>query len=127
FMNVSPGWLATMEIPLLAGREFNRADLSPGVAVINEAFARQFFGNESPLGKWFAGTSGWMRGQKFQIIGLVGDAHYRNLRQPVLPVAYTPFRRADARGAMQGGTLVVRTAASNPLTLASILRNEIPR
>ena len=59
FMNVSPGWLATMEIPLLAGRDFNRADLSPGVAMINEAFARQFFGNESPLGKWFAGTSGW--------------------------------------------------------------------
>lgn len=68
-----------------------------------------------------------MNGQKFQIIGLVGDARYRNLRQPVLPVAYTPFRRTDARGTMQGGTFVVRTSASNPLTLASILRKEIPR
>lgn len=127
FMNVSPGWLTTMEIPLLAGRDFTRADLSPGVAVINEAFARQFFGNENPLGKSFAGTTGWMDGQKFQIIGLAGNARYRNLRQPVLPVAYTPFRRTDARGTMQGGTFVVRTAASNPLTLASLLRNEIPR
>jgi predicted permease len=127
FMNVSPGWLATMEIPLLAGRDFNGADLSPGVAVINEAFARQFFGNENPLGKWFAGTTGWMDGQKFQIIGLAGNAGYRKLRQPVLPVAYTPFRRTDARGTMQGGTFVVRTMASNPLTLGSLLGHEIPR
>jgi putative ABC transport system permease protein len=47
--------------------------------------------------------------------------------QTVLPVAYTPFRRTDARGTMQGGTLVVRTSTSNPLALASILRHEIPR
>ncbi len=111
---------------MLAGRDFNRADSSPGVAVVNEVFAQQFFGKGNPLGKWFAGTSGWMRGQKFQIIGLVGNARYRYLRQPVLPVAYTLFRRTDAKGAMGGGTFVVRTTASNPLTLASVLRNEIP-
>jgi predicted permease len=127
FMNVSPGWLATMEIPLLAGRDFNRTDLSPGVAVINEAFARQFFAKENPLGRWFAGTSGWMSGQKFQIVGLVGNARYRYLRQPVLPVAYTPFRRTDTKGTMGGGTFVVRTTTSSPLTLAPLLRNEIPR
>jgi predicted permease len=125
FMNVSPGWLATMGIPLRAGRDFSRSDLSPGVAVVNEAFASQFFGNENALGKWFMGTSGWMRGQKFQIIGLAGNARYRYLRQPVLPVAYTPFRRTDAAGTMGGGTIVVRTT-SNQLNLASLLRNEIP-
>jgi predicted lysophospholipase L1 biosynthesis ABC-type transport system permease subunit len=68
-----------------------------------------------------------MRGQKFQIVGLVHDALYRYLRQTVLPVAYTPFRRTDSKGTMQGGTLVVRTSTSNPLALASILRSEIPR
>ena len=127
FMNVSPGWLDTMKIPFIAGRDFLPTDLSPGVAIVNEAFARQFFAHENPVGKWFEGTSGWMRGQKFQIVGLVHDARYRYLRQTVLPVAYTPFRRTDAKGTMQGGTLVVRTATSNPLALASILRNEIPR
>ena len=60
-------------------------------------------------------------------MGLVRDARYRYLRQSVLPVAYTPFRRTEAKGTMQGGTLVVRTSASNPLALASILRKEIPR
>ena len=126
-MNVSPGWLDTMKIPFIAGRDFLPTDLSPGAAIVNETFARQFFEHENPLGKWFEGTSGWMRGQKFQIVGLVRDARYRYLRQDVLPVAYTPFRRTDAKGTMQGGTLVVRTSTSNPLALASILRNEIPR
>jgi predicted permease len=127
FMNVSPGWLDIMKIPFINGRDFHPTDLSPGVAIVNEAFARQFFAHENPVGRWFEGTSGWMRGQKFQIVGLVHDARYRYLRQTVLPVAYTPFRRTDSKGTMQGGTLVVRTSASNPLALASILRNEIPR
>ena len=127
FMNVSPGWLDTMKIPFISGRDFLPTDLSPGAAIVNEAFARQFFAHENPVGKWFEGTSGWMRGQKFQIVGLVHDARYRYLRQTVLPVAYTPFRRTDTRGTMQGGTLVVRTSTSNPLALASTLRNEIPR
>jgi putative ABC transport system permease protein len=127
FMNVSPGWLDTMKIPLLSGRDFSRTDLSPGAAIVNETFARQFFGQENPLGKSFAGTSGWMSGQQFQIVGLARDARYRYLRQQVLPVAYTPFRRNEAKGTMQGGTMVVRTATSNPLALASGLRREIQR
>ncbi len=127
FMNVSPGWLDTMRIPFVTGRDFNRSDVSPGVAVVNEAFVRQFFRLENPLGKSFAGTSGWMSGRKFQIVGVVRDARYRYLRQPVLPVAYTPFRRIDEKGTMQGGTIVVRTAAANPLALASLLRREIPK
>ena len=127
FMNISPGWLDTMKIAIISGRDFRPMDLSPGVAIVNEAFARQFFAHENPLGKWFEGTSGWMRGQKFQIVGMARDARYRFLRQAVLPVAYTPFRRTEAKGTMQGGTLVIRAATSNPLALASVLRNEIPR
>ena len=115
-----------MKIPLIGGRDFIPADLSPVAAIVNETFARQFFTQTNPIGKWFEGTSGWMRGQKFQIVGLVRDARYRYLRQAVLPVAYTPFRRLDAKGTMQGGTFVIRTAASNPLAIASALRNEIP-
>src|SRR4029077_1661808 len=113
FMNVSPGWLDTMKIPFISGRDFVPTDLSPGAAIVNEAFARQFFVNENPVGKWFEGTSGWMQGQRFQIVGLVHNARYRHLRQAVLPVAYTPFRRTEAKGTIQGGTFVVRTFTSN--------------
>lgn len=127
FMNVSPGWLDTMKISFVAGRDFRASDLSPGAAIVNEAFAVQFSQDGSPLGKWFEGTSGWMRGQRFQIVGLVRDARYRDVRQPAPPVAYTPFRRLDARGTMQGGALVIRTSTPNPLDLAATLRSEIPR
>jgi len=129
FMNVSPGWLDTMKIPFLAGRDFRTTDLSPGAAIVNESFVTRFFppGAVSPLGQWFEGTSGWMRGYKFQIVGVVRDARYRDVRLSAPPVAYTPFRREDARGTMQGGVLVMRTSAPNPLALAATMRNDIPR
>jgi predicted permease len=127
FMNVSPGWIDTMRIRLIDGRDFRASDMSPGAAIVNEAFARQFFDGRNPIGKWFEGTSGYMRGQRFQIVGLVRDARYRYLRQPVVPVAYTPFHRIEDNGTMLGGTFVVRTSSPNPLALASILRREVPR
>ncbi len=125
FMNVSPGWIGAMKIPLLGGRDFRPNDTSPGAAIVNEAFAKQYFDGKDPLGNWFEGTSGYMRGQRFQIVGLVGNVGYRFLRQPVLPVAFTPFNRIEAGGTMLGGTLVVRTSSPNPLALASILRREV--
>lgn len=126
FMNVSPGWLDTMKIPFIAGRDFGASDLSPGAAIINEAFAAQFSPDGNPLGQWFEGSSGWMRGQRFQIVGLVRNARYRDLRQSAPPVAYTPFRRTDSKGTMQGGSLIVRTSTPNPLDLAVAVRSEIP-
>jgi predicted permease len=127
FMNVSPGWIDTMRIRLIDGRDFRASEMSPGAAIVNEAFARQFFDGRNPIGKRFEGTSGYMRGQRFQIVGLVRDARYRYLRQPVVPVAYTPFHRLDDKGTMLGGTFVVRTSSPNPLALASILRREVSR
>jgi putative ABC transport system permease protein len=127
FLNVSPGWIDVMKIPFVDGRDFRASDLSPGAAIVNESFAKQFFGRENPIGKWFEGTSGYMRGQRFEIVGVVRDARYRYLRESILPVAYTPFNRLGSGGTMQGGTFIVRTSTSNPLALGSILRREITR
>jgi predicted permease len=127
FMNISPGWMDAMKIPFLDGRDFRPSDTSPGAAIVNEAFAKRYFNGANPVGKWFAGTSSWMRGQRFQIVGLVADARYRYLRESVLPVAYTPFNRLDDNGKILGGTFIVRTSSSNPLALASLLRREIAR
>jgi predicted permease len=130
FMNVSPGWLATMKIPLLSGRDLLPTDAMPGAVIVNEAFAKQYFDGANPVGKSFAGTSAFMKGMKFQIVGLVGDARYRYLREPVLPTAYLPFHRLDKDGTLQtavGGTFTVRTASPNPLVLAATLRREVTR
>jgi len=124
-MNISPGWIGTMQIPLLAGRDFRPAD-PPGAVIVNEEFAKAFFNGQNPIGKTFQLTWEAMRGQRFEIVGLVRSARYRYLRQGMLPVAYTNFR--DDKGRMLiSGTLVVRTSGADALSLASILRTEVSR
>src|SRR5581483_1425989 len=75
FLNVSPGWLEVMKIPLLEGRDFRQNEAAPAVAIVNRAFAKEYFPTEDPIGKSFN------RGKnRFQIVGLVADARYRNMR-----------------------------------------------
>ena len=130
FMNVSPGWLETIKIPLLSGRDLSANDVMPGAAIVNQMFAKQFFDGANPIGQTFEGTSAFMKGMKFQIVGVVGDARYRYVRQPVFPTAYVPFHRSDPNGGLQTrveGTFTVRTASANPLALAATLRREVTR
>jgi predicted permease len=124
-MNISPGWIDTLRIPLLAGRDFRPTD-TPGAVIVNEEFARAFFNGENPVGKTFQGTAGAMDGRRFEIVGLVRGTSYRYLRQAVLPVIYTAFHEDKGR-MMLSGTFLVRTAAANPLALASLLRREVSR
>jgi predicted permease len=119
FLNVTPGWLATMKIPLLAGRDFREDDASPNVAIVSTAFVKRYFPNEDPIGKYFekAGLQG-----HFQIVGVAADVRYRNLREPITPTAYVPFRSS---GEARSGAFLVRTAPANPMALASALRRAI--
>jgi predicted permease len=118
FMSVSPGWFEAMKIPLTEGRDFRAGDPEPGVAVVNHAFAKRYFNGENPLGKFFENTEERLR---FQIVGLVGDARYLDVRGPWVPVAYVPFQ------ARRSANLVVRTSSANPLALAPVLRREVAR
>ena len=119
FLNVSPGWLDTMKIPLLSGRDFRPDDVSPGAAIVNEAFVREYFGGTNPLGRWFG------RGKiPMQVVGVVRNARYRDMREPITPTAYIPFRTAKD-GPVGHATFLVRTAARNPLMLAGMLREEV--
>jgi ABC-type lipoprotein release transport system permease subunit len=63
---------------------------------------------------------------RYQIVGLVRDARYRNMREPITPTAYIPLRNAP-KDALGGATFLVRTKSENPLALAPTLRREIPR
>jgi len=126
YLNVSPGWTNVMKLALLDGRDFRATDTNPGAAIVNESFARQFFNGENPVGKTFERV----RGRFYQIVGLVRDAPYRSLREPIYPVAYVPFQTVDDHGALQPigyGAFIVRTSSANPLALASTLRKEVPR
>ena len=127
FLNVSPSWRETMRLKLIAGRDFRPDDLAPGTALVNEMFAREFFNGENPVGKSFLRTRTSI---PFRIVGLVADAPYRSIREPILPVAYVPFHQVDSAGAPGNygyASFIIRTAAANPLALAQTMRLEIAR
>ena len=126
FLAVSPGWVDTMKIPFIDGRDFRPGETAPGVAIVNETFAKEYFKGENPIGQSFAKTGEL----PCKVVGVVRDAPYRNVHEPILPSVYVPIRRIDAHGVVQplsGATFIVRTSTANPMALASILRREVPR
>jgi len=126
FLGVSPGWLETMRIDLLAGRDFRPGEKQAtidennqfvdGVAIVNEAFARKYFNGENPVGKSFETFGRENKLVRNPIIGYVRDARYRNMREPIRPTVYVPFRDANF------GAFIVRTNAAEPTSMARQLR-----
>jgi predicted permease len=117
---VSPGFFSTLGIAVTQGRAFTGRDdeTAPRVALLNEAAARFYFGDRSPLG---AQVSVNNRAQH-EIIGVVRDSRYRSLREPGSRLIYLPTAQAlDILGSL---TLVVR-ASGKPLEMAGALRSEI--
>jgi predicted permease len=119
FLSVSPGWIGAMKIALLEGRDFRPDDAAPGAALVNETFVRQFLHGERAVG-----TSIAKGDMVCQIVGVVRDAPYRSIKEPILPTVLVPFHDGQPIGR---ATLVVRTASSNPMALASILRRAVPQ
>jgi predicted lysophospholipase L1 biosynthesis ABC-type transport system permease subunit len=118
-----------MKIPLLDGRDFRASDVHPGVAIVNETFAKQYFDGRDPVGKSFETIAAGPR-TRFQIIGWVKDALYGNVREPKLPVAYIPFQSVDAEGAgkpRSNAAILVRTSRSDSLALAPALRQAVAK
>jgi predicted permease len=115
--NVSPDYLRTMRIPLLAGREFSERDtvIAPAVAIVNETMARRYWPAGDALGKRFSFGE-----ERFTVIGIAGNIRSRALNEP--PAAYTylclyQFYRPDV-------TVHVRTAG-DPGLLAGAVQREI--
>ena len=127
FLSTSPDWMQAMRIPLLEGRRFRANDADPQVAIVNQKFARQYFGGEKVVGQRFK-TAGSKT--DYEIVGMAGDAGYRGIREPILPVVYAPFRSIDkdgSLGAIDSATIVVRTKNENPVAFESVLRQEVHR
>jgi predicted permease len=116
YSEVGPGYLATMGIPLVAGREFTRADneTAPLVAVVNEPMATQFWRGQDPVGRRFKMQNKWI-----QVAGVAKLSKYRNLTEVAKPFFYVPTRQA-----VTGAGLEIRTTLSAD-TMAKILAREI--
>jgi putative ABC transport system permease protein len=90
---VSPDWFRTFGTRILAGRDFDARDRdgSPGVVIVNEAFARSYFEGATPLGRTLVEVAGPADRRPLEIIGLVEDAAFASVREPVGPTIYKPL------------------------------------
>ncbi len=114
---VGPGYFGTLGIPLLAGREFTAADTedSPGVAIVNEAFARKF--GLDPRGAVGRRMSEGGEELDLEIVGIVADAKYSEVKQATPPIFFRPYRQ---RGNVSEMTLYVRSA-TDPGPIMSVI------
>jgi predicted permease len=140
FLAVSPGWLDTMRIPLVDGRDFRDSDATPSVAIVNETFAKAFFAGQNPVGHGFDVAQPFDAQMKkprvhYQVVGLVKDVMYRNVREQILPQVYLPVHHvattagaaASALEPMRGEFIAVRTASDDLPQMADLLQRAVPQ
>ena len=111
FNSVSPHYFRTIGTPLTGGRDFSPDDspTSPKVAIVNELFARTFFGGQTVVGRAFQVEAGPNEPPRsYEIVGVVKDSKYSDLRSPIPPQAFL----AESQNPEPGPFLqaVVRTA-----------------
>jgi predicted permease len=96
FSWVSPHYFETMQIPLLAGRDFTDRDTlqSQPVVIVNETFVRQFLGEGNPLGKTIrTNAEPHYPETEYEIVGVVKDTKYGGLREQIPPIAFVPAQQ----------------------------------
>jgi predicted permease len=108
---VSAGYFETVGMRLVAGRTFTPRDdaSAPPVAIVNEAFVRRLFPNHGPLGKRFSLGRTPNAAMAREIVGVVKDAKYNDLRQDTMEMFYVPLLQAPTSPARQ-----VQTRAAGP-------------
>src|SRR4051794_2916739 len=123
FNAITPGWLTTFGTPVLAGRDVTPADRkgSPLVVLVNQAFAKRFLNGDNPVGRTVSLSAGNPSAEApREIVGLVSDAVYRSLREPVPPTMYVPLAQFDdsRRPAPANMSISVRPQSGSPAALA---------
>ncbi len=124
FNEVGPGYFATLGIPLIAGREFTRADAAgaPQVVIVNEAFAKKFNLGPNPVGKRMSHSNS-TSGLNMEIVGLAHNAKYSDVKREIPPIFFTPYRQDENIGSI---SFFVRTAG-DPEPLLSVIPKTIAR
>jgi predicted permease len=120
FHTIGPRYFETMRTPMVAGREFSKADSSaaPKVSVVNEAFVRRHLRGQNPLGQRVSIEG--VDGPPLQIVGVVKDASFSgSVRHFVVPPSvYVPYAQSPPSRV----TFAVAVAGSLPMVVASLKR-----
>jgi len=125
-LTIGAGFFATMQIPMLLGREIDEHDRpgSPMVAVVNEAFAKRSFGDRNPLGQHLA-IDRMCPKCDIEIVGVSANSLYGDLKGPPPPTVYLSFGQS-VWGPVQGMVYELRTSG-NPLNYVSAVRDLVQR
>lgn len=97
FNRVSPGFFDALQTRLLSGRDFNEHDTAkaPNVAIVNEAFAKKFANGANPLGMKFRARRLDTVSAPYEVVGVVKDTKYGELREDFRPIVYTAIAQFD--------------------------------
>ena len=90
---VGDGYFSTMGMRLIAGRDYTDADRAggPNLAIINDVAAKRYFAGRNPVGASFSMETGPQQRRTFEVIGVVGNATYRSLREEPRPQLFLPL------------------------------------
>jgi predicted permease len=113
---IGTDYFTTLDIPFVAGRDFNDADIqgSPRVVIINETLAARIAADQFPLEQYVA-----LEDRPYQIVGIVRDAQIRNALEPPIPMAYLAFWQNDSEP-QTDARFCVRTTGDPLAALPSI-------
>jgi len=136
YMNsISPNYFATLGVPIVMGRDFTLKDVqrvkhasepdnfSPTTVMINESFARKFFAGRNPIGLHIGFGSDPGTKTDMEVIGVVKDIKYTNLRDEIPVQAFVPYLADEHIGGM---TVYLRTSV-DPHEIMSIVRQKVRR
>ncbi len=117
---VGPGYFSTLGMPLIAGREFTESDNdgAPGVVIVNEAFTRKFdLDGAQAVGKFMSDNGGGSDDLDLEIIGVVQDAKYSDVKQAAPPLFFKAYRQDRTIG---GLVYYVRTALDPDVIMGQV-------
>jgi predicted permease len=133
---ISPNYFATLRVSILNGRDFRASDSGeikhrpeeppdrgwqPATIMINESFAKKYFAGRNPVGMHIGFGSDPGTPPDMEVIGVVKDIKYTNLRDEIPPQAYLPYLASRYVGGM---VIYVRTVG-DPNVLMSAIRSKV--
>lgn len=124
FIEITPGWLSAYGIPLRGGRDLDRRDIAGALPVmlVNEAFVRRFSPEEQVIGRALeivanVPPTGSVTLPTRTVVGVVGDAVYSSIREPMPPTVYMPLAQRSRPLALSVFFMAIRPVAGPPAQL----------
>jgi len=122
FNSVGPGYFQVMTTPLVAGRDFDDRDTpqSPKVAIVSQSFAKKYFPGGDAIGRSFTVPEAGKPGPATQIVGIVRDTKYGDLREAFEPLVFLASNQGEEPDPRPG--FVLHATTSLPSVTAAVTR-----